>query len=395
MLNDWRVTVWGSAIALAMAGSGAAALAQDLAPATPPASESESSAEASDAASPSEAAAQADDSEILAAEAEQLLRQGMTLLEAGEAVAALPLLEQSLARYNLLGDGRGLASAALGIGYAYAELGETARAIAVFESLAEVAATANLPDLTAVTNRALADLRATDSPPTRHSPPTAATNPATAEPVTPDAASAPEFDVAARLARAVELGRQRDFTAALAAFQAVLTRLETTSGDRRLAARALNGIGEVYRHLNQLEQAETYYQQALTIARELDDATIAGIALHNLGSARMDAATPAAAIDYYQQAIARFREAERPVLVQQTWVNLSTAYRRLEQNDAAVAALESALVIAQDGGDRTVELALLQALVELHQALGQSEPAATYQQQALDLQNAPPQAEAD
>jgi len=383
MKRPWQHWVGGSAIALAIATRSLPTLAQDAPP--PDAPETPTTEE------------RRDDTAIVTAEAERLLRQGMAQLEAGNAEAALPLLEQSLARYNLLGDGRGLASAALGVGYAYAELGETERAIAIFESLAVVAAEAELGDLAAVTAQALADLRAAGVAPQRPAAALelpaapvaadAATPPSdagsSASPATP-ATDAPE-DPAALLAVAVQLGQQRRFQAALEQFQAARAQLEATSGDRQLLARALNGLGESYRHLNQPERAAVAYQQALAIARELPDRAIAGIVLHNLGSARADAADYTAARDYYRQALRYFRQAEQLAFAQRTLVNLSATERQLGDLDAALPPLELALAIARELGDRAAERAALQALVELSRQLAQPEQVARYEQQLRAL----------
>jgi tetratricopeptide (TPR) repeat protein len=42
-------------------------------------------------------------------------------------------------------------------------------------------------------------------------------------------------------------------------------------GDRTLQGIAFGGLGNVYRYLGKNEQAIDYYQQQLTIAQEIDD----------------------------------------------------------------------------------------------------------------------------
>ncbi len=320
-------------------------------------------------ATPAAEATLTDDTPIVAAAAERLLRQGMAHLEAGNPAAALPLLEQALAHYDLIGDGRGLAGAALGIGYAHAELGDRERAIAIFESLASVAAETGLSDLAAVVAQALAKLQATATPTPQ---PPAALGAGVATGETP---------AAELLAAAKALGAAQQFAAALVQFQAALARLDAGDDDPALRVRILNGLGESYRHLNQHSLAEQHYQQALTLARELAEPTLTGIALHNLGAARADTGDDVAALDYYRQALAFFRQAEQLTLAQQVLVNLGETYRRLGQAAAAITAWDLALAIARQQGDTAMAQQLDQVLGELRQEQGLPEPAAAVESQ--------------
>lgn len=65
-------------------------------------------------------------------------------------------------------------------------------------------------------------------------------------------------------------------------------------GDRRPGGEGhtVNGLGEVYREQERLEEAITCYQQALAIPREEGDRHVEGTAMNNLGITKVESWRP-------------------------------------------------------------------------------------------------------
>ncbi|MDT9298628.1 MAG: tetratricopeptide repeat protein, partial [Arthrospira platensis PCC 7345] len=67
-------------------------------------------------------------------------------------------------------------------------------------------------------------------------------------------------------------------------------------------ATTLNNIGLVYSDIGQPQEALTYYQQALTISREVRDRAGEATTLNNIGGVYSDIGEPQEALTYFQQA---------------------------------------------------------------------------------------------
>ena len=95
----------------------------------------------------------------------------------------------------------------------------------------------------------------------------------------------------------------------------------------------LGNLGLVYIDLGQVEQATTYFAQALTIANAIGDRRYEGIWLGNLGLAHRSLEQIEQAITYYEQALAIAKEiGDR----RNEWIwldSLVLAYQNLERTD--------------------------------------------------------------
>ena len=81
------------------------------------------------------------------AQADRLLQQGTQYLSSGEYQAALEAFQQALTIYEEISDPKLIAATIMGMGYAYAYLGETDKATGIFEGIIEIAQQYNLPEL--------------------------------------------------------------------------------------------------------------------------------------------------------------------------------------------------------------------------------------------------------
>jgi len=99
------------------------------------------------------------------------------------------------------------------------------------------------------------------------------------------------------------LGRKSE---ALDYYQQALT-IYREVGDRRNEGNTLNNVGLAYDSLDKKQEALDYYQQALAIRREVGDRRGEGRTLNNLGVA-YNSLNKKQALDYYQQALAIYRE---------------------------------------------------------------------------------------
>ena len=80
------------------------------------------------------------------------------------------------------------------------------------------------------------------------------------------------------------------------------------TGDRRGEGRALGNLGIAYRQLGETRRAIEFFEQDLAIARETGDRLGEGSALGNLGLAYADLGETRRAIEYYEQVLAITRE---------------------------------------------------------------------------------------
>lgn len=123
-------------------------------------------------------------------------------------------------------------------------------------------------------------------------------------------------------------------------------------GDRHGEGQALGNLGNAYADLGETRRAIEFYEQDLIIAREIGDRRGEGSALGNLGIAYADLGETRRAVEYHEQALAIDREigdrrGEGSVLG-----NLGNAYAALGETRRAVEFYEQQLVITREIGYR-------------------------------------------
>ena len=95
---------------------------------------------------------------------------------------------------------------------------------------------------------------------------------------------------------------QDRFETALEAMRTAQKILKET-GDRNSEAMSLNGLGVIYSYLNDYSQAESYYQQALTMYQATGHWSGQAVCLANLGNLHQEAGNYTRAKSCYQQAL--------------------------------------------------------------------------------------------
>jgi tetratricopeptide (TPR) repeat protein len=123
----------------------------------------------------------------------------------------------------------------------------------------------------------------------------------------------------------------------------------------RARASLLGKLGILYYSLGEVARAVEYYEDALTIAREIGDRRGEGNRLGNLGNAYRALGEVARAIEYYEQALAIAREIGDRRGEGNSLGNLGNAYSALGEVSRVIEYYEEALAIAREIGDRRGE----------------------------------------
>ena len=122
--------------------------------------------------------------------------------------------------------------------------------------------------------------------------------------------------------------------------------------------------------MGEVRKAIKYHEQALTIAREIEDKQGEGNALGNLGNAYRDMGEVRKAIKYHEQAFDIAGDIEDKINEGRCVGNLGLAYSDLGEIRKGIEYFEQALAIAREIGDRGVEGVWLESLGEADMVLG-------------------------
>jgi tetratricopeptide (TPR) repeat protein len=126
-------------------------------------------------------------------------------------------------------------------------------------------------------------------------------------------------------------------------------------GDRLGESHALGNLGSAYKDLGEARRAIELYEQDLTIAREIGDQLGEGHALGNLGSAYADLGKTQRTIELYEQWLTVAREIGDRRGEGHALGCLGIAYANLGETRRAIELFEQWLTIAREVGDRRGE----------------------------------------
>jgi len=234
-------------------------------------------------------------------EAYNLGNLGIAYADLGESRRAIECYESVLAIAREDGDRQSELRALNSLGNAYTNLGETRRAIGFYEQGLEV-------------NREIGDRRNEGS---------LLVNLGVAYKDLGETRRAIEF-----YERALEINRE--------------------VGDRRTEGNALGNLGVSYRHLGETRRAIGFYEQQLEIAREINDRRGESNSLGNLGNAYKDLDELHHAVELYEQALTIRREiGDRRGEANDLW-NMSLTLNKLDNREQTVACAEAALKIYEE-----------------------------------------------
>jgi tetratricopeptide (TPR) repeat protein len=127
------------------------------------------------------------------------------------------------------------------------------------------------------------------------------------------------------------------------------------TGDRRSEGNALCNLGLAYADLGETRRAIEFYEQHLAIAREIGDRRSEGVALGNLGLAYVDLGETRRAIEFHEQSLAIARKTGDCRGEGGALGNLGLAYAQLGETRRAFELYEQYLATARDTGDRRNE----------------------------------------
>ncbi|MEO1286645.1 MAG: tetratricopeptide repeat protein [Chloroflexota bacterium] len=113
-------------------------------------------------------------------------------------------------------------------------------------------------------------------------------------------------------------------------YQQALT-ISRQIGNKSVVGLSLGNLGIAYRNLGQYQQAINYYQQALLIAEDIGDIRGQGNRFNNLGVVYESLEDYERAIEYHQQALAIFEQLGVPHLIEKSKRNLADAQRKLAE----------------------------------------------------------------
>ena len=154
---------------------------------------------------------------------------------------------------------------------------------------------------------------------------------------------------------------------------------------RQLEGRSLTVIGDIYQVQGRYDEALEYYQQALTIARDLGDRPGIGQALTNIGGVYAYWGQYQQALDFSTEALAIRQNIGDRAGVGETLTNIGGVYASLGQYQQALDFFSDALTILQDVGNRADEGAILNNIGFVYDRLGAYQQALSFYTEALAI----------
>lgn len=155
--------------------------------------------------------------------------------------------------------------------------------------------------------------------------------------------------------------------------------------DKRGEGEALGNLGNEYSHLGEIRKAIKYYEKSLKIAKEMRYIYGESAALGNLGTAYTDLKEPRKAIEYYEQALEISIEIGDQRGEAITLGNIGTTYREIGEPRKAIEYYEQALKIDREIGDKLDEDRNLENMGLAFSLLGEQTKAIEYCGQALKI----------
>jgi len=147
----------------------------------------------------------------------------------------------------------------------------------------------------------------------------------------------------------------------------------------------LGNIGNVYRDLEQYQKALDFYQQALEVHKELKDKNGEGIDLSNIGGVYLDLKQYQKALNFYEQGLILYREVVNEEGIGNNLMNIGIVYDNLGEHYKALDFYKQALGIYNAIGNKKREGINLYNIGNVYRDLGQYQKALNYYNQALEI----------
>lgn len=158
--------------------------------------------------------------------------------------------------------------------------------------------------------------------------------------------------------------------------------------DKGGVAYALNNLGQVYTNVGEFQAALKSYQEALRLRIEIGDVEGQARSLSNISGVYFRLGEFQEALNYCKQALPLRRAAGDRKGEAVTLSNIGSNYRELGEPQRALEYYQQAVSLLRGTGDRVNEAALLDAIGQAHYDLGYYPKALEYQNQSLSIRQA-------
>ncbi|BBD63376.1 TPR repeat-containing protein (plasmid) [Nostoc sp. HK-01] len=325
------------------------------------------------------------------AEAYQLLQQGNEQLNNGNFEAALQPLQQALLIYRELKEPTGEGAALFLLGSAYEGLGEYSKAIEYYQQSLVIAREINNPKLEAQTQQQIAQAQAKNNPRKK------------------------EADQL--LKQSLEQVQANQFESALKSFEQPL-KIYQEIKDRRGEGYTLRGLGLTYLGLRNQPKAIEYFQQSLSISREINDPELEALMqkyltqlqvknnpqtttaqiveqknqeslrLFEIGRQQLNQSQFNEALTTFQKVLVIVRTIKIPEGEAHTLNSIGLVYSKIGDYKKALDYCQKALAIDRQLNKKDWEASTLNNIGTIHNDLGNYDKALDFYQQALKIRQA-------
>ena len=359
-----------------------------------------------------------DNPAIRRSEAEEFMRHGDQLSDAGQDIEAIEIYEQALAIYQHLNDHQGEMKVLGSLSIAYTGLGQNEKVIAISEERLNIAREANNRSeeflALGILGNAYSRLEQYEQALDFHQQSLAiirelqyrANEGLTLQSIGDVYLSQEKYKEAIRfyqqslaIARELEnrgyevsvlqsLGKvylsQEQYQQAISTYQESLE-IARESGDQVTEERALGALSFWHQRLGNYKQAIDFGQQQLEINLIRNDIRGVAIALSHIGAPFITLSRYDIGIDYYQQALEIARELEDSSLESGFLYTLGVIHRLLGQYESSIEFHEQALSIAREDKNRASEGINIQALGAVYYYQGRYQRSIEFTEKALEI----------
>jgi tetratricopeptide (TPR) repeat protein len=175
-----------------------------------------------------------------------------------------------------------------------------------------------------------------------------------------------------------------EYQLALEHYQQALA-ISRKMGDRIGEGVALNNIGSVYQNQGQYPQALERYREALKIREEIGDRSGMGYTLNSMGTVSVNQGKYQEGLEFHQQSLTISRELNDRDGIATSLNNIGLAYDGQGKYPKALESYQEALKIEREISDKSGSGTTLNNIGAVYKALGQYREALNFFQQALDI----------
>ncbi|WP_321162537.1 CHAT domain-containing protein [Nostoc sp. KVJ3] len=144
-------------------------------------------------------------------------------------------------------------------------------------------------------------------------------------------------------------------------------------------------MAKIYSELGEKQKALSYYNQALSLYRQVGDKKSEGVSLNNIGSVYYFLGENQKALSYYNQSLSLHRLIKNKSGIATTLNNVGKVYLELQENQKALSYFSQSLSLHQQAGDKRGIPTALNNIGIVYLNLGENQKALSYFSQSLSL----------